>query len=255
MSERSKPSSERRKSPVEPENIQVEMCSIDLRLQILSQVPFFAGLTPKEIQDINSRFTEQGFGPGDTIIYAGDPAEHLYVVAAGKVKLLRHTLAGKDLLIDILTTGEFFGSLQALGDAEYPDTATAQTTVCTLVIGANKFRQVLEQYPGVTLRVLEITANRLKSAHEMLRQVSAYSVEHRIAYTLLKLAEKLGEEQETGLLIQAPLTRDDMAEMTGTTTETASRVLSQFQKEGLINSGRQWIAIADLDRLKEMVEE
>ncbi len=241
------------KSPIDTHVFDPEMCSVDLRLSILSHVPFFAGLPAQDIAHINRLFQEQGFQPEQSIYCAGDPAERLYVVAAGRVKLLRHTLSGKNVLLDILTPGEFFGSLTALGDEEYPDTAQAQTSTCGLGIGSTDFRIILETYPAVSLKVLDIVAGRLKAAHEQVRQLSAFSVEKRIAYTLLMLADKLGQPGEMGLLIQAPLGRESLAEMTGTTTETASRVISQFQKDGLIHTGRQWVAIADRQQLQAVI--
>lgn len=242
----------RRKSPVEPETIEPHMCSIDLRLQILQRVPFFAMLPSEAIEQINARFRDQGFAEEEPIFYAGDSAARLYVVASGKVKLMRHTLTGQDVLLEILAEGDFFGSLFMLGDDTYPDTAVAQTTVCALGIDAEDFRAIMTQNPAVALAVLDITAARLREAHEAIRQISAYSTEQRIAYTLLKLAEKLGEQQDVGLLIQMPLSREDIAGMVGSTPETASRILSAFQKEGLIETGRQWVAITDRDRLREI---
>lgn len=242
----------RRKSPVESEPIEAHMCSIDLRLELLQQVPFFAMLPAAAIKQINARFREQGFTEEQPIFHAGDPAARLYVVAAGKVKLMRHTLTGQDVLLEILAKGDFFGSLSVLGDETYPDSAIAQTTVCALGVDAEDFRAIMSQHPAVALAVLDITAARLRDAHEAIRQISAHSAEQRIAYTLLKLGEKLGEQQEVGLLIQMPLSREDLAGMVGSTPETASRVLSQFQKAGLIETGRQWVAILDQDRLQQL---
>jgi CRP-like cAMP-binding protein len=243
-----------RKTPIESEPVEPQMCTVDLRLEILSRVPFFNQLASQEIARINRLFHERGYMPGEAIYFASDPASHLYVVADGRVKLLRHTWSGKDVLLDILTPGEFFGSLSAIGDEEYPDTALAHTATCALRVDSEGFRQILEEYPSVAVRVLDITSQRLQEAYEMIRQLSAYPVEMRIAHTLLKLAEKLGQEREVGLLIQTQLSRDDLAEMAGTTTETASRIMSQFQKDGLIRSGRQWVAIRDLEALKGAVE-
>jgi CRP-like cAMP-binding protein len=179
----------------------------------------------------------------------------LYVIASGRVKLLRHSFSGKNVLLELLVPGDFFGSLSSLGNEVYPDTAQAQTSACVLAINAEEFRLVLDRYPAVALKVLDVMAERLQAAHEMVRQLSVHSVERRLAFTLLRLAEKLGKEQEVGWLIQAPLSRDDLAEMTGTTTESASRVMSQFQKEGLIRSGRQWIAITDREGLQSAATE
>lgn len=245
----------KRKTPLETEEITPEMCSADTRLRSLGQVPFFSTLKPAELVEINRLFKEQGFEPDETIYFEGDPAEHLYVVAAGKVKLMRHTRSGKDVLLDLLEPGEYFGSLSPLPDETYTETAQARTTVCSLRIGKETFRSILANRPGIALRVLEITAGRLQAAHERVRQLSAFPVEHRIAFTLLTLAEKFGQPQKGRLLIQTPLSRDDLAEMTGTTTESASRAISQLQKAGLIETGRQWVAITDRAGLEAILEE
>lgn len=245
---------EKRRTPLETEEISVEMCSPDVRLRALQGVPFFKTLQPAELAETNRRFKEQGFEPDQPIYFEGDPAGYLYVVAAGKVKLMRHTRSGKDVLLDLLEPGEFFGGLSPLANETYAETAQAHTSVCTLRIDKATFRSILTANPSVALGVLEITAGRLQAAHERVRQLSAYSVEHRIAFTLLKLAEKFGEQQPGRVLIQTPLSRDDLAEMTGTTTESASRAISQFQKAGWIDAGRQWVAITNRKELAAVLE-
>ncbi|HEY5903479.1 MAG TPA: Crp/Fnr family transcriptional regulator, partial [Anaerolineales bacterium] len=156
--------------------------------------------------------------------------------------------------LDILKPGEFFGSLSALGDDVYPETAEAQTQTCVLSIGAEEFRKILESRPGVAIKVLEIVSARLRLAHERLMQLNTLPVEARLASILVVLSGKFGKRRDVGLLIEVPLTREDLAAMTGTTTESASRALSQFQKDGLIRSGRQWIALRDVEGLKTIAE-
>ena len=244
---------QRRKTPLQTSFTEVHQCSVDLRLAILGMLPFFEGLSPADLSRINQSFREIGFKTNETICYAGDPAEHLFVVADGRVKLMRHTQAGKEVLVDLLARGEFFGSLSVLGEGVYVDSALAQTSVCILVIDKADFVQILTRYPSVSLRVIETIADRLRFAHERLERLSAGTVEERIAYTLLHLGNKFGENKRgVGLLIQVPLTRDDLAAMTGATTETASRVMSQLQKDGLIQSGRGWVAIRDQEGLREI---
>lgn len=245
---------DKRKTPLETEEITPEVCSPNLRLRILGQVPFFTGQSAADLEGIDHLFHEQGFSPGETIYFEGDPAGYFYVIAAGKVKLMRHTRSGRDVLLDLLTVGEYFGSLSPLSDETYTETAQAHTSVCTLRIGKDVFRSILSSRPDVALRVLEITAGRLAAAQEMVRQLSAHSVEQRVAFMLLKLADKFGVQQGESLLIQTPLARDELAEMTGTTTESASRAISQFQKAGLIRTGRQWLAIQDRLGLEAVLE-
>jgi CRP/FNR family transcriptional regulator, nitrogen oxide reductase regulator len=243
-----------RHTPLESKPVEPEACTLDVRLQVLHRVPFFANLSHTEVAEINHSFTAHGYQAGEIIYFTGDGANRLYVVAMGRVKLLRHTLAGHDVLLDILAPGEFFGSLATLGDEVYPDTAQAQTGCCVLGIGSEQFQAILQRHPAVALRVLALTAERLKAAHETIRQLSAHPVEQRIAAVLRKLAEKVGEESAEGLLIQMPLSRQDIAALTGSTVETASRILSQFRKDGLIRSGRQWIAVVDQAGLAALAE-
>jgi CRP-like cAMP-binding protein len=244
----------RRKAPLKIEVTESHMCSVDLRLQILRCVPFFAGLEHDDLEQINPLFREQGYSVDETICFAGDAAEHLFVVADGRVKLMRHSLSGKNVMLDMLTPGEFFGSLSALGDDIYPDTAQAHTQTCVLSIHADDFRRILEKHPTVTLKVVDIVSTRLRTAHERLHQISTSSVEGRIANLLLILSKKFGKRRDVGLLIESPLTREDLAAMTGTTTETASRVMSQFLKDGLVRTGRKWVSILDQDALEQIAE-
>lgn len=244
----------RRRSPVEAETAEPQLCTIERRLEVLQQVPFFAGLPPEAVERINEHFVEKGYQPDEFIFLEGETAARLYVVASGKVKVLQHTLDGQEVLLDVLAPGEHFGSLTALGDDVYPNTAQAQTGVCALSISAGDFRKLLGAYPSIAVKVLDIVGERLRSAQDRVRQLSAYPVEQRIALTLLRLAEKLGEAHDEGLLIQMPLRREDLAAMTGTTTETASRTLRRLQQEGVVNTGRQWVAIADRERLQELAQ-
>lgn len=245
----------RRRIPLEPEQIEPHMCTVAQRLNILQHVPFFANLAADDMAAINARFRERGYAAGDLIYVAGDEATRLYVVAVGKVKLMRHTLAGQDVVLDVLAPGEHFGAIAALGEPEHADTAQALTPCCILEIAAEDFQAIMRRYPTVALTALDRVAARLKAAHEQIRQLSAQPVESRIAATLLKLAEKLGEPHDGALLIQAPLSREDLAAMTGATVETVSRIMSRLRAEGIIRSGRQWVAIADADRLAALADE
>lgn len=234
----------RRKSPVNLEITEVHMCSLDLRLKILRGVPFFASLREEALQAVNLLFREKGYEPGEFIYFSGDAGERMWVVAEGRVKLLRQTSDGKQIMLDLLIPGEFFGNISQERQP-YSDTAQAQTAVCALTIGIEDFRGVLRAQPSVALDVLDTVTGRLQKAHDSIHLLSTQPAETRIAHTLLKLARKMGKAEDFGLLIQTPLSRDELAEMTGVTPETASRVISQFQKEGWIDTGRQWIALRD----------
>lgn len=235
----------RRHSPVKIEATEPHLCTVAARLDILSNLPFFQGLAEADLVKINEMFHQNDFAEGEIIALAGDPADHLYVIAEGRVKLLHHSLAGRQILLDLLTTGEFFGAIAGFGGEVYAETAQAMSPTCILVVDRESFRQIIGWHPQTAMKVIDIMAARLRAANERVQRLSTMTVEARIADLLLKLTRKFGEKKGVGLLLQVPLSRSDLAGMTGTTPESASRVISQFTRDGLIRSGRGWIALTD----------
>jgi CRP-like cAMP-binding protein len=127
----------------------------------------------------------------------------------------------------------------------------AHAQSCVLGIDSADFQVILSRHPSVSLRLVGILAERLRLAHEQMEKLGGFSVEGRIAYTLLRLAKKFGEPRRSATLIQLPLSREDLGEMAGTTTESASRAVSRFSREGVIRTGRRWVAVIDLQRLSQ----
>jgi CRP-like cAMP-binding protein len=231
------------------------VCSLDYRLKIIGRLPFFRHLSPAAIIEINRLFEDRDIAAEQAIYIEGDPGENLYLVASGKVKLMRLALSGREVLLDILQGGEYFGHLAIVSQQGYAETAIAQTDCCILQVSAQNFEQVLNRYPEVTLKVLKAVGQRLEESQEIIKPLSVYTIEQRIAATLIRVAKKLGEQKQIGMLIQIPFSRQDLAAMTGTTIETVSRVMSRFSAEGLISTGRKWVAVNDLERLEEMANE
>jgi CRP-like cAMP-binding protein len=229
-------------------------CSPSLRLALLRRVPLFAALDDRSLALVDRRFHERGYTAAETIYFTGDPATTLYVVAVGKVKLLRHA-PRQDVLLDFLAPGELFGSLPVMGDRTYPETAQAQTDCCLLEVLADDFQAILDAHPAVTRALLSVVSERLLAAQATIGQLSAYPVESRVAAALLTLARRFGAAERGVERIQLPLTRQDLADMTGATVETVSRVMSQLRKDGLIRSGRGWVALLDREGLAALADQ
>lgn len=245
----------RKRSPVEPVSIQQELhCSIEDQRRILGASPFFSNLDPGQVNDIQRAFSQRHYEEGSAVQLAGDPAERLSIVAAGTVKMARPTVDGQDVLLDFLGQGEHFGSLADLGDATYREDVTAHTDCCVLYTTAERFQALLREYPQVALATLGMVAQRLRNAQSTIEQLSAHPVDHRVASTLLHLAHKRGRPEGQGTLIEIPLSRQDIADMTGAKVETVSRVLSEFRRTGMIESGRRWISVVDREGLARIVE-
>ena len=168
---------------------------------------------------------------------------------------MRHTSSGRDVLLDILRGGEYFGSLTAISDRGYMETAVAQTDGCILRISSQNFEKILQHHPDVMMKVLKAVGQRLEEFQEVIKQLSVYTADQRIAAALIRLVEKVGERRPTGTLIQVSFSRQDLAGMTGTTVETVSRVMSRFAADGLIRTGRKWVAVKDLEHLMEIAKQ
>ncbi len=245
----------RRKSPLRLDWIDPAACTLDYRLKVISRLPFFKSLPAGAITEINGLFHDHSYAAGETIYFEGDAAQYLYLVAMGRVKLVRNTSTGHDVWLDVLHGGEYFGSLESLGMQTYSETAVAHTDGCILQISSHDFDTILGRYPEVTLKVLSAVGQRLQESQEVIKQLSSYTVEQRVASALCRLAGKLGQQGDEGVLIQLPFSRQDLAAMAGTTTETVSRVMSRFADTGLIKTGRKWVAVTDQEGLAALLKE
>lgn len=244
-----------RKSPVRVQWIDPKACTLDYRLKIIGRLPFFAHLPVAAIREVNALFHDRSVPADKPIYFEGDKAEYLYLIAMGRVRLVRNTTSGREVVLDILHGGEYFGNLGILGAETYSETAVTQTEGCILQISGEDFQSILKQHPDVTLKVLQAVGKRLEASRELVEQLSTYTVEQRVASALLRLADKVGEVQEAGVLLQLPLSRQDLASMTASTIETVSRVMSRFAEQGLVRSGRKWIAVADRKGLEEVLKQ
>ncbi|WP_152185894.1 Crp/Fnr family transcriptional regulator [Segeticoccus rhizosphaerae] len=250
-------SAARRRTPLAQTCGVPHACDDAVRMRVLSRVPYFAGLSRGQLEGIDRRMNSLSWADGDPLYLAGDPAEHLFVVAAGRVKVVQPTLTGQEVVVDMVGPGDLFGALSTLGEPVHTESAWALTTVCALRIDPDAFREVLVEHPQVALRVLDDVAGRLARSRVDVGQHSAGTVRQRVATTLLRLADKLGEPGEggSGTLLQVPLSRTDLAGLTGSTPESVSRVMSRLRREGVIDTGRRWTAVLDRDRLALAAED
>ena len=179
----------RPKSPVRLDWVDPAVCSLDYRLKIIGRLSFFKHLPADAISKINVLFHDRDVSTDERIYFEGDEADHLYLVAMGKVKLVRNAASGREVMLDILHGGEYFGTLTVFGGNVHTETAIAQTDCCILQISSVDFESILSEYPNVTRKALEAVSKRLTESQEVVKQLSAYTVEQRIASALLRLAE------------------------------------------------------------------
>lgn len=189
---------------------------------------------------------------GQSIFFTEHPATRLYVVASGAVKLTGMTPDAKEVLLDVLGSGSFLGTLPALGGDTYAENAWALTAGCVLAFTGAQFDAVLDEHPQVARSALAAVGQRLRAAQERIERTSAASAPVRIASTLLMLADRLGIDQGERIVIDVPLAREDLASMSGCAAETVSRSLAIWSREGIIETGRRWVALRRPDVLAEV---
>ncbi len=223
------------------------------RLETLQHVPLFAALSADQIASFVDRFHVNTFEQNTVIFLEGDEADRLWVVQDGQVKIVKHSGDGQENLLEVIMPGEMFGGAGILFPI-HPATAVAMTDVTTLDINRDQYLQLIRQFPDIALRIIAILGERLRAAMHM-RALSTERVDTRLAHILLKLRNKVGEPVENGILINLPLSRQDLADMTGTTIETAIRIMSKFRKEGLaVTEPGGFIVITDCDRLQKLAD-
>lgn len=243
---------ERRTTPLRRGCGHPHACSADVRLRVLHQVALFEDLGRDELADVNRLFHSEAWSAGELLYAEGDPAENLYVLASGSAKAFHSTMDGDEVVVDVLAPGDLFGGLNALGHDVHGESVAALTTTCALRVDPVTFREILTAHPVVALRALDDVSARLADSRRTVTRQATEPVEQRVAATLVRLAGKFGEPHDGGLLIQLPLSRADLAGMAGTTTESVSRTMSRFRKDGLVESGRRWTLVRDRAALENI---
>jgi len=221
---------------------------VDLKakVEVLRRTSIFSGLGDTELNELADLAVERSFVPGEFIFWDGDATDWFHIVAEGNVKVLKHASSGKEFIIAFFGPNEMFGEVAVFENQPYP--ASAQAAAATKVLGIRRedFLTFLSNRPQVAIGIINILAGRLRVAQTRLKDLAGERVEQRLARTLLMLFSKLGHT--------LPFTRQDIADMAGTTTETAIRVMSHLRERGIIRSVRGKVIILDEVKLKLLSE-
>jgi len=190
---------------------------------------------------------------GEPIWMAGAKAEFMAVVGVGFVKMTKSTPQGTEMAVELLGPSQAFGLMAAIEGRDFPLTAIAVTNTWYLKLPTREIQPIYARSSLLKDQVIRHIGPRLRKAHDMMSRLGSGKVEERIAAVLFILADSYGHETSDGVELDVPLTRADISEMAGTTTETAIRVLSRWQKDGIVATDRQMITILDQDALSDVL--
>ena len=176
----------------------------------------------------------------------GDPASHAYVLIKGRVKMMQITPSGQQITLRIMTPGQVYGGIAMLNPkAGYPATAQAEEDSVALAWKTEDLRLLAKSEPGLSLNIMSLMHGYISELQERQKALLTNRVEQRIARILLKLSAECGKKIDEGVLIDLALTRQDIAEMSGTTLFTVSRTLNEWDRDGMLKIGRERVVIRD----------
>jgi CRP/FNR family transcriptional regulator, nitrogen oxide reductase regulator len=209
----------------------------------LDSVPIFNGLNDKQRLTVMQAGRQRKVEAGTFLFMQGDEANAFYLLLDGSVKLSQVTLEGQEIILRYATPGEVFGLIAVLTEQTYPVSAFVVNESQVLVWRQSDMQALISQIPGMALNALQILSGRVKEFQDRIRELSTERVERRVARAVLRLAHHIGKKVPQGVYLDLPISRQDLAEMTGTTLFTVSRTLSKWETMGLITAGREQIII------------
>ena len=223
-------------------------------LEELIKVPLFQGVPQKDLLQFVQAAHRTQLNAGEFFYLQGDPAERMYLLLQGRVKLSQVGLDGQQALIRVITPVTLFALVAMTTSHNYLVTAQAAEDSQALYWTRLELMEHVLRIPQMAMNAMRIMAEQLQEIQERFRQVTTERVEQRLAHMLMRLAAQSGKKVEQGILIDLRLSRQDLAEMSGTTLYTASRMLSQWEKQELVLTGREKIIIRNPHGLARLVE-
>jgi CRP-like cAMP-binding protein len=222
----------------------------DFDLKILAGTQLFRGVSSAAIADARNSCSKKKLAPGDVLFSQGDPTSGFYIVTVGRLRATQTTPDGQQVIIRYIGPGEFVGFTALSGGTHHPGTAVAVDETYAMAWTVNAIRSLMEKHSDVALNALSALGVRYHEMQTRLREIATERVEQRIAHALLRLTKEAGRSTPNGIEIAIPLSRQDVAEMTGTTLHTVSRVLSGWESAGLVDTGRRRVLIRKLAELE-----
>jgi CRP-like cAMP-binding protein len=222
---------------------------------LLAATPVFSKLSPQDRHTVAQSASLKRYEKGQTVFAQGMPSDAFYTIASGRVKVFKMLPTGKSMILEVFGRGDPLGAVAAYDGRAFPASAVALEPTTCVVIPRPVFFRLLEEHPslvrglmlGLTVRLVELT-NRLA-------EVSGTRIEPRFARLFLKLAGEMGRPERGGTLVPLGLSRQELADLTGTTIETAIRIMSRWGKDEIVRTEKDGFVILDRQTLESTAAE
>jgi CRP-like cAMP-binding protein len=220
--------------------------------ELLRTTPIFSRLSPADRQTIAAVSTVREFARGETIFEQDSPSEAFYAITSGRVKIFKLMPNGKDLILEVFGPGDPLGAVAAYMGRPFPASASALEDAICVVIPRPAFFNLLEQNPSLVRGLLLGLTTRLVELTNRLAELTGGRIEPRFARLFLKLADQMGRPDRGGTFIPLAFSRQELADMTGTTIETCIRIMSRWGKQDLVRTDKNGFVIVDRKGLEAL---
>lgn len=221
----------------------------------IRHLPFFAELDKMACDDIARMARVERVLAEETLFRQGDPPKAVFMVLSGEFKATQVTPEGDRVVVRLVGPGDLAGHVSMFCNTPYPATPIAMTESIALAWASQDFTSLMARHPPLAIAVIRNMAKAIENAHTRLREAATERVERRIAHALLRLIKQSGRRTDSGIEISFPITRHDIALMTGATLYTVSRTLSAWEQRGIVNGGRRHLVIRAPHALMKIAEE
>jgi len=216
---------------------------------IVADMDAFAGLSAADIDVVLARANSVRVAKDKAVFSQDEAAERFFLLLDGVVRVVQTTRDGHQVIARYLGAGSMIGIAPAIGLKAYPATAEAAVDCVVLAWPMSIWPELSARYPQLAANTYKAVGIRLAETQERVIELSIAQVEQRVANAVLRLIRQTGKKTEDGIIIEFPISRQDIAEMTGTTLHTVSRLLSAWESAGVVSGGRQKITVTDPHKL------
>ena len=223
--------------------------------QTITRCALLHNLSEGECQTVIEQGRLTQVQAGDQFFYQGDDAIMMYILIDGQVKLSQVNEDGQQVIINYFGAGSGLGIIVALSHTVYPLSAVAVVDCLAISWHRDVMRALMLHYPTLAMNGMEMVGKRFAWLQDRYQEVATKQVEQRLARAVLRLVRQFGKRIDEGVLINIPLSRQDLAEMTGTNLYNVSRILSKWEQEGLVKNGRKQVTLCKAHELVMIAED
>lgn len=223
--------------------------------EALRTSPFFTSLPEETRAALVEVAVSRRAARRQQLFQQGEPAEHMFLVVAGRVKLTQVGADGEEVIVRFVGPGEILAGITLVPESTYPVRGEMAEGGRLLAWEQRDLARLAAEHPQLALRTTAVITERLREIQERFRELATQRVAQRLARALLRLARQTGRRTEAGVELDLPLSRQDLAEMTGTTLYSVSRLLSAWEEEGIVAGGRERVVVVSPHRLVQIAED